>query len=147
MTIVCAVSVLLLMSWLPPPPPPPPPSSLLLLLLHHRSRYILAGVATVVWLPADSEGIMNDVKEAFQRRNENDFLFRAKRLSEWFGSSVDYDEFIAPTRPLEKNEKVRRIRRAPTHAHKKYTCMRFLRVSAVVQCLDCKLVARAVESS
>ena len=49
---------------------------------------------------------MNDVKEAFQRRNENDFLFRARRLSNWIGSSIDYDEFIAPTRRLEKHEKV-----------------------------------------
>ena len=54
-------------------------------------------MATVIYLPLDTESVTNKMKEGFQRRDENDYLYRARHVSEWVSGSVDYDEFFAPT--------------------------------------------------
>ena len=59
--------------------------------------YIQAGVVTIVWVPEDPENVLLDTKQIVQMRNENDYLYRAKHLSKWVCSGVDYDEYIAPT--------------------------------------------------
>ena len=63
--------------------------------------YIEAGVVTVVWLPPDRAQLLLQSKNPFQKRDENDFLYRAKHLSEWISVSIDYDEYFAPTRTVD----------------------------------------------
>jgi hypothetical protein len=74
---------------------------------HHRrlaaeTRYILANIVTVVWVPEYANGI-NNGKYAFQQRDENDFHYRARHLSEWVCPSVDLDEYFAPTISVPAN--------------------------------------------
>lgn len=59
--------------------------------------YILNRIVTVVWLPRDVEFQLEKNVDSFQRRDENEFLYRARHLSEWASASVDYDEYFAPT--------------------------------------------------
>lgn len=54
-----------------------------------------------MWLPLDLESVLSGSKEAYQRRDENDFLYRTRHLSEWASASVDYDEYFAPTHTVE----------------------------------------------
>jgi hypothetical protein len=58
----------------------------------------MANIVTVVWVPEYAAGI-NNGKYAFQQRDENDFHYRARHLSEWVCPSVDFDEYFAPTVP------------------------------------------------
>jgi hypothetical protein len=59
-------------------------------------RYITANIVTVVWVPDYVKGSSSD-RYAVQLRDENDFLYRARHLSEWVCPSVDPDEYFAPT--------------------------------------------------
>lgn len=65
--------------------------------------YIEAGVVTVVWIPPDEAEVLLQSKNPLQKRDENDFLYRAKHLSEWISASIDYDEYFAPTRTVDAN--------------------------------------------
>ena len=58
--------------------------------------YIEAGVVTVIWVPVDTERALLLTKRTVQQRNENDFLFRVKHVSDWAAVAVDYDEYVAP---------------------------------------------------
>eukprot|EP00750_Incisomonas_marina_P002249 INCI12169.2.p1 GENE.INCI12169.2~~INCI12169.2.p1 ORF type:complete len:539 (-),score=65.97 INCI12169.2:265-1881(-) len=62
--------------------------------------YIEAGVLTVIWLPRDTNRLLDSNVDGFQRRDENDYLYRTRHFSEWASASVDYDEFFAPTYTL-----------------------------------------------
>lgn len=62
--------------------------------------YIEAGVVTVIWLPRDTNRLLDSNVDGFQRRDENDYLYRTRHFSEWASASVDYDEFFAPTYTL-----------------------------------------------
>eukprot|EP00750_Incisomonas_marina_P013319 INCI17289.1.p1 GENE.INCI17289.1~~INCI17289.1.p1 ORF type:complete len:431 (+),score=57.10 INCI17289.1:1050-2342(+) len=60
--------------------------------------YILAGVVTVIWLPRDGSNLLNRYMDSYQKRDENDFLYRTRHFSQWIAASIDYDEFFAPTK-------------------------------------------------
>lgn len=60
----------------------------------------------MVWVPPDEPKYLFHSKQSVQRRNENDFLFRAKKTSEWIGPSVDFDEYMAPTQEIDSRARV-----------------------------------------
>ena len=66
--------------------------------------YIEAGVVTVVWVPLDPASAVLPSKHQVMIRDENDYLYRAKHLSEWVCSGLDYDEYIAPVHTMQPNK-------------------------------------------